>query len=820
VFYASICIFWRIDTFLNLYYKFFMFKRIIAFVFLFTIILSACSPKTDNPVVNGFGTAGMQETEFPTPTPTPLPEVRISNADDLLIIGDYDSAYREYQLGSTQTTDPELVASSLLGMGRALLLKKDYYGAVNQFSSLLMTYPDGDARNTAFFFIAKAYDALDQFRLAADAYASFLAAMPGPLDSEINEMRGDSLMKYGDYAGAMSAFETALSTASGSRHDQLQIKIAQAATATGDNDKAINIYLSLNETSQSGYTKSQANLLLGRIYLEIGLPEQAYARFQDSVNNYPEAYDSYSALAALVDANQPVDQLKRGIIDYNVGQYGIAIQALGEYMDANPNHSAEANKYKALSFFGLGQYEDEIAEWDKVISNNSVENDYVFEAFDEKSYTQWLSLNDFLQAAQTCLTYAASYPSATENAAYMLDKAARIYVDGGYLSMAVDIYERLFNEYPVSDKAYPGLFKEGILNYRLGEYEKAQLTFQRLIVLTDQPEEQAAANLWAAKSLHMQGKSEEAISYFQKSANADPTGYYGIRAVQILNGEDPLPTLQNIDLTVDYESEKAKADRWMHDTFSIDSSVDLNSPGELANNIDWQRADEFNRLGMREEASNEYEILRNNLIGDAANTYRLMNHLLKTGYYRTAILASRQVLDLAGLSQAATLTDPPIYFNHIRFGTYFKDTVIQTSLEHNLDPMMIFSLIRQESLFDSAIVSVAAAQGLMQITPDTAVGIVENYGWPPNFTNSDLNRPYVNIRLGIHYYKRCLDLYKGNGYAALAAYNAGDTAAMRWYELSNGDPDLMLEIISYSETTNYIKSIVENLAIYKNLYSR
>lgn len=794
--------------------------RILTLLLLFVTLLSACGTTpvvgTDEAIFSQVSAS----TPLPTPTPTPTPEVRISNADQLLLYGDFDAAYREYQLGSVQASEPEMIASSMLGMGRALLYKKDYFGAVNQFSALLMNFPTGESRDRAFFFLAQAYDALEQYRLAADAYGSYLAARPGALDSEIHEMRADSLMRYGDYPGAVSAFETALSSASGSRLEELQLKLAQAAAAGGDTQRAIEIYLNLSQTALSIYTRSQANLLAGRIYLELGLPEQAYARFSDSVDNYPEAYDSYSALAALVEADQPVNQLQRGIIDYNVGQYGIAIQALTQYMDENPNHTALAHKYKALSFYELGRYEEEIAEWEKVIRDHASEDQYLFMAFDEISNTQWYSLNEYLTAAETCLVFVASYPEAAINAATLLEKAARIYVDGGYLTMAVDTYERLFNEYPGFEKAYQGYFNAGILSYRMDEFETAQLIFQRLILLTDIPSEQAAANLWVAKSLQKQGKNEESLSYFQKAVNADPGGYYGIRAAQLLNQQDPLPFLQNIDLTVDYANEKNQADRWMRDKFSLDTTVNLDSYEELINTPSWQRAEEYTILGLREKAAREYELMRNELTGDALNTYRLMNHLLDTGYYRTAILAARHVLDLAGLSQAATLTDPPVYFNHIRFGTFFSDLVIPAAVERGVDPMMIFSLIRQESLFDSAIVSVASAKGLMQITPATAVGIVENYGWPENYTESDLTRAAVNIRLGVHYYKRCLDLYNGNHYAALAAYNAGDTATMRWFELSKGDTDLFLEIVSYSETRNYIKSIVENHVIYENLYTR
>ncbi|PKN83335.1 MAG: hypothetical protein CVU45_09540, partial [Chloroflexi bacterium HGW-Chloroflexi-7] len=333
--------------------------------------------------------------------------------------------------------------------------------------------------------------------------------------------------------------ETALSTATISRYDQLQLKLAQAATSAGDTDKAINTYLGLLETSQSGYTKAQADLLVGRLYLQMGLVDQAYARFQDSVDNYPEAYDSYSALVQLVEDGQPVNQLNRGIIDYKVEQYGVAIEALTNYMDANPYHDATAHIYRALSFYEIKQYENEIAEWDKVILDHSSEVENYFRAFDEKSYTQWLSLNLFIEAAQTCLTYVATIPT-SEYAPKMLDKAARIYVDGGYLSMAAEVYERILNEYPGSELAYNGLFKAGILYYRMGEYSKAQTTFLRLVVLTDKPEEQAANYLWLAKSLIKLNDTTTSQDYYQKAASANPSGYYGIRAAEILAGQSPL----------------------------------------------------------------------------------------------------------------------------------------------------------------------------------------------------------------------------------------------------------------------------------------
>ena len=56
-------------------------------------------------------------------------------------------------------------------------------------------------------------------------------------------------------------------------------------------------------------------------------------------------------------------------------------------------------------------------------------------------------------------------------------------------------------------------------------------------------------------------------------------------------------------------------------------------------------------------------------------------------------------------------------------------------------------------------------------------------------------------------------------YATLAGYNSGPGNAKIWQDLAKGDLDLELEIIRYSETRDYIRSIYEIYTIYRGLYS-
>ena len=753
----------------------------------------------------------------PTPTPTPQPRARVTIGQAEILNGDYEQALTEFWTAREQSTDPEVIQAAQLGVGRVLLLQKDYNGAVDQLNWLLTNFSEGESRDTAYLFLGRAYEGLQQYLLAADAYQNYLDANPGPLDSEILEMKGDALVQAGEFGEARLVFIESLESAQTSRVDLLQLKIAQAAAASGGEEDAINRYWTLLENSSVDYVKAQANLLLGRLYLKLEMPEQAYARFQDSVMRFPTYFDTYSGLVTLVEADQPVDDLMRGIVDYYAGQYSLTIIALERYMLENPDHDGTPLYYKAYSHYELGEYDQEVATWEVLIDEHPLDQ-YLATAYLEKASSQWRYLQDYEGAANTLLHYAARYPD-SERTPEFLSLAGEILEIGGYLTKASETWQRVFNEYPGTDEAYPALFKAGIVNYRIQRYQDARLVFQRMLVLATTPEDQAAASFWIAKCLEAEGEDEQALTYYQQTADVDPTGYYGIRGRQKNAGESPFPRQNNSDIAIDLEQEKTEAEKWLRATFTIDQGVDLQSYTELLNDPLFQRGEEYWKLDMRDNARSEFEQLRKELEGDAVNLYRLMNHMLDLGFYQTASLSSRQILDLAGLSQNDTLTKAPVFFNHIRFGIFYRDIIVPAAVEHDVDPLLIFALIRQESLFDASITSSAGAHGLMQITDDTGEYIVNNFGWPENYSAEYLDRPYVNIRLGTHFLKLWIDKYNGEITPALSSYNAGDGNTIIWKELAGDDVDLLVELIRFDETRDYIKYITENYEIYKALYS-
>ena len=151
---------------------------------------------------------------------------------------------------------------------------------------------------------------------------------------------------------------------------------------------------------------------------------------------------------------------------------------------------------------------------------------------------------------------------------------------------------------------------------------------------------------------------------------------------------------------------------------------------------------------------------------------------------------------------------------------YYANLIVPEAEAHNIDPMIIFSLMRPESLFDGAVTSSAAAGGLMQIIPPTGEQIARDLRWS-NYQQSDLYRPIISVKFGVYYLRRYgLDYLDGDMYRGVGGLQRRAGQCARWKEASNGDTDLFVENISLGETRLYIDRLRENLAWYQQLYGQ
>jgi soluble lytic murein transglycosylase-like protein len=99
--------------------------------------------------------------------------------------------------------------------------------------------------------------------------------------------------------------------------------------------------------------------------------------------------------------------------------------------------------------------------------------------------------------------------------------------------------------------------------------------------------------------------------------------------------------------------------------------------------------------------------------------------------------------------------------------------VFDASIREGIDPDLAFRLVRLESEFNSRAVSKTGAIGLTQLMPSTAVM------FDKTATREKLFVAEVNLKIGFHYLRTLLDMYKGDVRLALLAYNRGEDAVWR-----------------------------------------
>lgn len=143
-----------------------------------------------------------------------------------------------------------------------------------------------------------------------------------------------------------------------------------------------------------------------------------------------------------------------------------------------------------------------------------------------------------------------------------------------------------------------------------------------------------------------------------------------------------------------------------------------------------------------------------------------------------------------------------------------EDIIRQQAQAKNLDPALIAAVIYVESRFISGRTSPAGAEGLMQITPETARDIARRSGGT-QFTVEDLATPQINISYGSYLLRELLDRYGGDTAAALAAYNAGPGNADRW-----GGANLEAGDIPFPETRAYVEKVLSAQEAYRDQYGR
>jgi len=160
----------------------------------------------------------------------------------------------------------------------------------------------------------------------------------------------------------------------------------------------------------------------------------------------------------------------------------------------------------------------------------------------------------------------------------------------------------------------------------------------------------------------------------------------------------------------------------------------------------------------------------------------------------------------------------PRVARELLYPRYFYNYIVDDSKTFGADPVLVLSIMREESRFNPRAKSEAAARGLLQFIITTARDIGRDIGLV-DVAPDDLYDPRIVIRLGARYIATLTKELGGDKYAVVAAYNAGPKQVALWQRLAPapGD-DYFVGSINFDETENYVKKVMGSYREYKALY--
>ena len=145
----------------------------------------------------------------------------------------------------------------------------------------------------------------------------------------------------------------------------------------------------------------------------------------------------------------------------------------------------------------------------------------------------------------------------------------------------------------------------------------------------------------------------------------------------------------------------------------------------------------------------------------------------------------------------------------------YENIVEIYATEYLVDEALVYSVMKAESGFNPNAKSGKSANGLMQITDETAAWVFEQIGIDKN---ADIFDPEINIKAGTWYLSKLIKDNAGDLVTALASYNAGSGNVQKWKEAS-GKQTIDRTDIEFAETENYVNKTLKYYDIYKKLYT-
>jgi soluble lytic murein transglycosylase len=347
-------------------------------------------------------------------------------------------------------------------------------------------------------------------------------------------------------------------------------------------------------------------------------------------------------------------------------------------------------------------------------------------------------------------------------------------------------YRRLAARYPNSEAAEEGRFRAPWTLYLARSYRSAAAGFESARAHAKDATDRDMCDYWRARALEKAGDGGIARAIFAKIAQSTESNYYPELASRRVAAPSP-------DLPAASAHEPA---------FSGSPAVSGAAESHMA------RLRTLRAMGLKELEPGELKALEVRG-GDTSEMRRfVLAGFASADAWYDAIVAATRMEKIGQLDHAAA--------ERVRYPRAYWDLFHSASTRLALDPYLVLALARQESLFNPNATSVSNARGLMQLIPSTAKKVAAERGMDPDAIR--LYDPSINVDLGTTYLKSLFEMFSGDLFHAVAAYNGGEHAVAKWMSEFPGDDDEWVENIAYKETREYVKKVIGGRREYLLLY--
>ena len=361
---------------------------------------------------------------------------------------------------------------------------------------------------------------------------------------------------------------------------------------------------------------------------------------------------------------------------------------------------------------------------------------------------------------------------------------------------ASQVHQFLLDKYPESDTTAEYRWQVAKKLAKEGELEKAWVWAGKIIENNPDSDVAPKATFWVGKWAQQLGKTQDAQKTFRYLLNTYPQSYYAWRSASIL-GMD----------VGDFN------DVWQLNPEVVEPQIRFAPPAGS------EQFQELYQLGKDKEAKMLWESetgTKEELTVNEEFTDGLL--LLNKKEYIQAIgkIWSLKLRDKPEDKEDwQILRQRPDYWQAL-FPFPYQEVILQWSRKRKLNPLLVTSLIRQESRFEKEIRSSAGAVGLMQVLPSTGEWVAGKI----NLQDYSLTDPKDNVTLGTWFFKFTHQEYNNNSLLAIASYNAGPGNVSKWLkEYGWDDPDVFVENIPFPETKGYVESVFGNYWNYLLIYN-